>query len=203
MHAAARNCARIIGCGLATVLAVAVCACGSASTGNGPLGQEIVSGQPVVVMAASIVTPGQTADGEAFFFNSAPGPVKITAVFPVPATGEPAGHLADVGVQTTGAGVASEIGWPPAGTPVGPAIGAELRHGYAGIVFGVSGTQSGHNYVLAGLRVDYTYDGQSYWALAYDGEAACVEANPNVNDPSCKAFVSKSNNIIMKMAGVS
>ncbi len=146
---------------------------------------------------------GQPADGEAFFYNSASGPVTITAVFAVPVTGEPAGHLADVGVQATGRGVAAERGWPPPDVPVHPAIGAELPHGYAGIIFGVTGDRVGHNYALAGLRVAYTYQGQSYQAVAYDGEAACVAASSHANDPSCHAFVSKSNTIIMKMAGLS
>jgi hypothetical protein len=205
MHTATTHRARGIKCGLAaSLVGIAVCACGSASTGNGPLGQEIVSGQPAVVVASSVTTPGQPADGEALFFNSAPGPVRITAISPVPVTGEPAGHLADVGVQATGTGVASVTGWPPPDVPVRPAIGANLPHGYVGIIYGVSGTEAGHNYVLGGLHIDYTYHGQSYWAVAYDAEAACVVAtNYHGNDPSCNAFVNKSNNIIMKMAGLS
>jgi hypothetical protein len=204
MHAGIRYRARAIRCGLAAaLLAVAVCACGSASAGSGPLGQDMVSGQLDVVMASSVEAPGQPADGEAFFFNSVPGPVRIAAVFPVPVTGEPAGRLADVGVQATGAGVAAVIGWPPPDAPVRPAIGAELPHGYAGIIFGVSGDKVGHNYVLGGLRIDYTYHGQSYWAVAYDGEGACVAESSVANAPSRRAFISKSNNILTKMAGLS
>lgn len=202
MHGITRYFVRTVKCGLvAALLTVAVCACGSA--GNGPLGQYQVSGQPDVVMASSVVAPGQPADGEAYFFNSASGPVKITAVSAVPVTGEPAGHLAHVGVQATGAGVASVSGWPPSGVPIRPAIGGELRHGYAAIIYGVSGDLVGHNYVLGGLRIDYTYDGQSYSAVAYDGEGACVEVNSYVNDPHCKTFISESNNILQKMAGLS
>jgi hypothetical protein len=53
------------------------------------------------------------------------------------------------------------------------------------------------------LRIDYTDDGQSYSAVAYDGEGACVAESSVANDPSCRAFISKSNTILMKMAGLS
>jgi hypothetical protein len=190
--------------GMAAMLAAfSIAACGSSADNGGPLGELLVSGRPVLGVGASIVRPGQSADGEAYVFNSAQGFVRITGISAVPVTSEPAGHLVNAGIQSTGTSASSDRGWPPEGVPVKPAIGAELPHGQSGIVFGVSGAVIGRNYVLAGLRVDYTYNGQSYSTTVWGGEAACVAVNDAADDASCQPFIQKANAVIEQMAGLS
>jgi hypothetical protein len=190
-------------CMAATLAAFSIAACGSSADNGGPLGELMVSGRPALGVGASIVGPGQSADGEAYVFNSAQGFVRITGISAVPVTGEPVGHLVNVGIQSTGTSASSDRGWPPEGVPVEPAIGTELRHGQSGIVFGVSGEVIGRNYVLAGLRIDYTYNGRSYSTIAWGGEAACVAVNDDANDASCQSFIQKANAVIEQMAGLS
>lgn len=183
-------------------------ACGSAQSA-GPLQTLGSGGQPYLAMTSSDVTPEQSADAEAYVFNSAPDPVQITAVYAMPVPGEPAGRLVHVGLQSTGASLAGGEGWPPP-VPVKQAIGAELPHGQTGIVFGITGQVSGRRYAVAGLRIEYKYRGQFYSTLAWAGEAACVatswKRNANgwkANVASCQAFTSKVNGILEKISGIS
>jgi hypothetical protein len=182
----------------AALAAISTAACGSAAD---PLQTASSGGQPLLAVASIVVVPGQSADGEAYVTNSARDPVHITGASAVAVTGEPAGRLIHAGVQSTGASIAADRGWPA--VPTRPLIGAELPHGLTGIVFGISGPAADRDYAVAGLRLTYTYHGQSYTVIAWAGLAACVAATPRSATPSCQPFQSKVNSIIMKMAGIS
>ena len=190
--------------GLIAVLlaSVSITACGSAS--EGPLQTLSAGGKPVLAMTSVVVTPGQSADAEAYVTTSAKNyPVQVTSVSVVPVAGEPAGTLVHAGVQSTGASVAADRGWPA--VPVEPLIGAQLAHrlpgNLFGIVFGASGPATGHNYAVAGLRIGYRYHGQSYSMIAWAPLAICVAASLRSNTPSCQPFQQKINQIVMKLSG--
>lgn len=193
---------------VAMTTVVSAAACGS-SQSAGPLQTLSSGGQPYLAMSSSDVVPKQSADAEAYVFNSAQDPVQITEVTAVVVPGEPAGHLVHVGVQSTGDSLAGGAGWPPP-VPVKQAIGAELPHGQTGIVFGITGLVIGRNYAVAGIRVEYKYHGQLYSTVAWAGEAACVAASwrPEstswkADTASCQAFTSKVNSILQKTANLS
>jgi hypothetical protein len=56
-------------------------------------------------------------------------------------------------------------------------------------VFGITRPTAGHAYAVAGLRIEYTYRGQSYSVIAWAGAAACVAANWRSSFPTCDPFV--------------
>jgi hypothetical protein len=178
-----------------------------AACGSGPLQTLSSQGQPDLANASTFVRPGQSADGEAYVANSAPGAVQVTGVSAVTVPGVPAGRLVHVALQATGAGVAAMRGWPPTGVPVRPFIGAELPHGVTGIAFGITGSVIGGHYAVAGLRIEYRYRRQMYSAIAWAGMTACVTSNPNTGSPksdaSCEQFSNDVNSIMEKMAGTS
>lgn len=192
---------------VAMTAVVSATACGS-SQSAGPLQTLNSGGQPYLAMSSTDVVPEQSADAEAYVFNSAQDSVQITGVTAVIVPGEPAGRLAHVGLQSTGNSLAGGSGWPPP-VPVTPAIGAELAHGQTGIVFGITGSVIGRDYALAGLRVEYKYHGQLYSTVAWAGEAACVAANWRLESASwksdtasCQAFTNKVNSILQKTASL-
>jgi len=182
----------------------AVVACGSAGPAAGPLRLQTAGGQPVIAMSSIIVVPGQTADAEAYLDNDAQTPVRITAVSVVSAPGFATARLVDVGVATSGHGLATARGWPPP-VPSRPAIGADLPHGNAGLFFGITGPLASHNYAVAGLKIAYTYQGQHYSLVAWAGAAACVAANPNSASSyrDCSTYTTSVNTTVEKLAGLS
>ena len=181
-----------------TVL-VSGAACGPAA---GPLKTAGLQG-PVLSMATTLVRPDQSSDAEAYVFNSADGPVQITGVTAVPVTDEPVGRLAHFGLQLAGAALWAGEGWPPA-VPLTAAIGAEIPHGMTGIVFAIADPAAGHNYAVAGLRIEYEYRGKAYTTIAWAGAAACVYAgrNRDADDASCTAFGNKVSAIVEDMSGL-
>lgn len=178
--------------------AASVSACGSA---GGPVRTLSSAGQPDLGMTLVYVAPGQSADAEAYVVNSTHDVVQVTSVSAVAVPGEPEGRLVHTGIQSTGAGVAGMRGWPA--VPVRAMVGASLPGGQDGIVFGITGAAPGHDYAVAGLRIQYTYRGQSYSVIAWAGLAACVTVKMRSSGTSCQSFANKVNNIVMKMAGVS
>lgn len=177
-------------------------ACGSAPSGTaqtgGPLHSEMSDGRIDLAMAYLIVGPGQDADAEAYVTNAAEEPVDVLAVSVVPVPGEPAAHLAEAGVATTGAGVATARGWPPP-APVRKLVGGQLPQGNSGIIFALTATVTGKNYAVSGLKITYSYHGGQYSAIAWAGEAVCVAASDSANDPSCAPFASEVNGVIQEM----
>ena len=180
-------------------------ACGSAQSA-GPLQTLSSGGQPYLAMASSDVVPGQPADAEAYVVNSAKDSVQITGVSAVPVSGEPTGRVMFVGLQSTGASLASGHGWPPE-VPVKPAIGAELPHGEVGIIFGIIGPAGARHYAIAGLLVHYKYHGALFTTVAWAGEAGCVAdswrpgaSNWKSEAAACQAFTEKVNGILEKTA---
>ncbi len=170
----------------------------------GPLQTLRSGGQPYLAMSSADVVPGLTADAEAYVFNSAQGPVRITGVSAVAVPGVRTARLVHVGLQSTGDNLAGGEGWPPP-VPVKPAIGADLPHGQSGIVFGIAGPAVGRDYAVAGLRIDYEYQGQRYSAVAWAGEAACVAASWRHHSASwksdvaaCQAFTNTVNGVLEK-----
>jgi hypothetical protein len=182
----------------------AVAACGSADPAAGPLRMQTVGGQPVIATSSVAVLPGQTADAEAYLDDDADAPVRITAVSVVSAPGFATARLVDVGVATSGHGLAAARGWPPP-VPSRPAIGAYLPHGNVGLFFGITGPLASHDYAVAGLKIAYTYQGRRYSLVAWAGAAACVAVNSNSasSDTSCSVFGNTVNPVVEKLAGLS
>lgn len=186
------------------ITTAAITACGSADPAAGPLRMQTVGGQPVIATSFIAVVPGQTADAEAYLDNDAHVPVRITAVSVVSAPGFATARLVDVGVATSGHGLATARGWPPP-VPSRSAIGADLPHGDIGLFFGITGPTMSHNYAVAGLKIAYTYQGQHYSLVAWAGAAACVAADPDSASSyqSCSAYTTSVNTIVEKLAGLS
>jgi hypothetical protein len=188
-------------------LAAMMTVASGAACASGPVQTLSSQGHPDLANASTIVRPGQSADGEAYVVNSAPGTVLVTGVSAVAIPGVPAGRLVHVALAATGAGVAAMRGWPPTGVPVRGFIGAELPHGVVGIIFGITGPATGRHYAVAGLRIEYRYRGGAYSAVAWAGMTACVTANPNSGSAksfaSCEQFSNQVNSILEKMAGLS
>ena len=195
--------------GLILVLAVAVAvftaaACGPAAVAGsvGPLAALTVGGQPYVALSATVVIPGESADAEAYVVNSAPGgQVQVTGVAPVTVPGVAVGRIVHTGIQASGVSVAAMRDWPP--VAVRSFVGAWLPAGRSGIVFAIAGQQPGHNYAVAGLRVEYTYAGRSYSVLAWGGSVACIAVTVTADVPSCEPFQHNVNDAVEKMAGIS
>ena len=185
------------------VIIAALTACGSADPAAGPLRMQTVGGQPVIATSSIVVVPGQTADAEAYLYDDAQAPVRITAVSVVPAPGFAAARLVDVGVATSGHGLATARGWPPP-VPSRPAIGADLPHGNVGLFFGITGPLASHDYAVAGLKIAYTYQGQRYSLVAWAGAAACVAVNSNsaASYRDCTAYTNTVNTTVEKLAGL-
>lgn len=195
---------RRIGGLVLAVAALTAVACGPAGLAGpaGPLAALTAGGQPYVALASAVVTPGESADAEAYVVNSAPdGPVQVTGVAPVAVPGAPVGRLVHTGIQATGASVAAMRDWPA--VPVRSFVGSRLPAGRSGIVFAIAGQQPGHNYAVAGLRIEYTYAGQSYSVVTWGGSVACVAATVTADVPSCEPFKHDVNDAVEKMAGIS
>jgi len=191
---------RIIGALAVALAAIWVTACGSAQPSAGPLQALSAGGQPILAIASVVVVPRQAADTEAYVSSSARDLVRVTGVSAVAVPGVPAGRLVRAGVRSSGASVATARGWPA--VPTRPLIGAELRGSQFGIVFGISGPRAGRDYAVAGLRIRYVYQGQSYSMVAWGALVGCVTATLRSDSPSCRPFASKVNGVVEKMAGI-
>jgi len=161
----------------AVVLALSIAPGGLAScssVGSGPLRALSAGGQPTVDGASVEVHPGWPADFTAFVFNPLRSPVTLLAasVVPIPGSG-PTGRLIHVGISTTNGMVGSDDGWPPH-VPTRELAGAQIGRGQSNIIFGIVGYQVGRNYSVAGLRVRYRYQGQTYYVFAPSAAVACV-----------------------------
>jgi hypothetical protein len=173
----------------------------------GPLQTLMVGGQPYEATSGGGVITGQPDDLEAYVFNHARDPVRVTGVSAVTVPGVPAGRFVHGGIQTTGSSIASAAGWPIPGVPVRPLIGAELPPGKSGIIVAFLGTEVGRAYGGLGLRITYTYHGTSYAMRAWAGFDYCpVTPKEWKSDytkvcPDLDAFENKINADMMARAG--
>jgi hypothetical protein len=193
---------------LAAALAVGPCvACGSASPwpSTGPVGlfTQINNGQLAIGASPVSVDPGQSANVELGVLNLAESPAKVVAVSVVAVPGIPSGLLAHAGLDQSAATPAVR-GWS-AMPGVTPLIGGELASGPGGILFGITGPTPGTDYAVAGLKIEYDYDGNRYTYIAWMADVACVTANwqhvPPAAAAACQAFTRQVNEAVLKMAG--
>jgi hypothetical protein len=195
----------------AALAAISLTGCGLAPSA-GPLQTLSVGGQPYAAMGGIWVVVGQPADAEAYVFSTAHDPVTVTGVSAVPLPGDPTGRLVHAAIEATGASIAVDRGWPP--VPVRPLIGADLPlagtglpQGQSGIIFGLSGSQAGRAYAIAGLQIEYRYQGRSYSMTAWAGLAFCVVTAAQYKSgatvcPSFQVFSNNVNRQVEKMAGI-
>lgn len=161
----------------AVVAVVAVGLVGGCGAGQqGPLRPVMVAGgsRPVVVAGGSLVTPGQPAVATAYVDNHSAVPVTLVSASVITVPGFPAGRLRHVAVAVAHNSVQGGHGWPPSGVALRPLRGARLGRGETGIVLGISGPRAGRDYVVAGLRITYRYEGKLYSMSAWVATVACV-----------------------------
>jgi hypothetical protein len=175
--------------------------CGSGQDA-GPLRSITAGGQPLVDGGGSLVTPGESADTTAWVVSSAPA-VTLVSASAVPVPGFPVGHLIHVAVASTLDFIAGGHGWPPS-VPTRPLPGATIGRGQTDIVFGISGSRVGREYVVAGLKIVYRYDGKLYSTVAWMVGGACVVRDPqrapgNACDKEQNAAITRT----QKLAGSS
>jgi hypothetical protein len=171
---------------LALVMALAAspvmagCSTGPAS---GPLQSLTAGGQPVVDGAAVPVLAGQSADFTAFVYNPLHAPVTLVSAVPVLVPGTLPAHLAHVAVGTTINIIGEGRGWPP-GISTKPLKGARIGHGQTNLIIGITGTTAGQNYAVAGVKITYQYQGDTYTVVAWSAGIACVSKIVR-STPSC------------------
>ncbi len=155
----------------------ALSACGSGSSA-GPLSNVTTGGQPNFSIASIYTAPGQSADMSAYLVNSAHDPVTLLSANLILIAGHSSGHLVLVGVQAGLGGIAAAAGWPVKGVSI-RSLPIRLRYGRSSIIFGFRGSDTGRNYMTAGLKITYRYRGQIYTVEAWSAAVDCVVANPN------------------------
>jgi len=177
----------------------------SCSSGDptGPLQTLTLGGQPTVDGASLEIHPGVSAVFTSFVFNPLSSPVTLISASAVPVTGvRPTGQLVHVAVATTDNMIAASDGWPQPQFPVKALRGARIGHGQTNIIFGITGRVPGMNYSVAGLRIRYQYQGQTYSVVAWSAAVACV-ARVITRKQACPDITSQTQAKVKKMAGAS
>jgi hypothetical protein len=185
------------------VLAIALAlgglsACGFTSAG--PLQTLSEGGQPEFAVAFGYVDPGQTADMTAYVFNSASEPVTVLSAALIPIMGQAPGHLRHTGIGLHHDATSISRGWPP-DVPSGPLIGARLPHGQSNIIFGFEGSDSGRDYMVAGVTITYRYRGRVYTTPALSAAVACVTTNQDAGLSPCHRASLIAQRATEKLAG--
>jgi hypothetical protein len=185
-----------------------LCGCGGSS--DGPLMGLAQGGQPIVDAGGLPVTPGQSADFTAFVVNKTHTPVTLMSASVIPVGGSPGypiGHLIHLAVSLDKSFPGADRGWPPSGgIKWEPLRGAKVGFGQADIIFGISGKALFRNYVVAGLRITYLFQGQSYSVTAWSVGVACVipaRLLKRRSHPSCTAITDRIQSKVDHMAGTS
>ena len=182
--------------------ALAACSAGSGSGAGSPgpaaggLRTLLLHGQPAV--SSGPVSPGQPAEFTAYVDNPARDPVTLESATLIPIAGHPAGHLAALAVAQRRGQIAFATGWPPE-TPVVPFAGARLGRGPADVVFTMTGTRPGTNYMAAGLSIVYRYHGHRYTLRAYSASVACVTRKAGAAS-ACAAAARQAQQATRKLA---
>ncbi len=154
---------------------LAVAGCGSGQPA-GPVQTAMSGGKPDFAVASVFTSPGQAGDGGAYLTNSADGVVTLVSASLIPVKGHPTGRLVLLKYSARGDGGEGR-GWPVPGIVAGPFQGARVHHGLSSVIFGVAGTRPGENYMTAGLRVVYRYQGHLYTVSVWSAATDCVARN--------------------------
>jgi hypothetical protein len=145
----------------------------STDPASGPLQSLAAGGHPVVDGAAVPVFAGQPADFTAFIYNPLHTLVTLISASAVRVPGTLSAHLAHVAVGTTLNMIGEGRGWPP-GIPVKPLKNARIGHGQTDIIVGITGATVGKNYAVAGVKITYQYQGNTYNVVIWSAGIACV-----------------------------
>jgi hypothetical protein len=182
----------------AALAAIGLVACGGviygcSSDSAGPLASVMAQGQPYLVEGGIPVAPGQDSQTTAYIQNRGKGVATLLSATVVPLPGWAVGQLANIGVGTTLDSVAAGQGWPPS-VPVKAFDGAKIPPGESRIIFGITGTTPGKNYVAAGIRIRYQYAGHDYSFMAWAGVIGCVMKPSQVHLHSSGPYCDRAGN---------
>jgi hypothetical protein len=175
--------------------------CSGSGPGKGPLQALSAGGQPTVDGASLDVHPGKLADFTAFVFNPLTSSVTLlsASVVPIPG-GKPTVRLVHTGIATTKGFAGADNGWPPPDVPIRPMAGGQIGHGQSDILFAIVGDTPGRAYSVAGLKIRYRYQGQTYDVFAPSAAVACVvKGSRNVD--ACPNAASSVQANVKKMIG--
>lgn len=178
--------------------------CSGSGPGNGPLQALSAGGQPIVDGAQVDVHPGRPADFTAFVFNPLTSPVTLVSASVVPVPGSsPTARLVHTGIATTRGFAGSDDGWPPPHVAIRPLAGGQIGHGQSDILFGIVGDTAGRGYSVAGLKIRYRYQGQTYDVFAPSAAVACVVNVIKSTDDDCPNADAQAQAKVQKMIGQS
>jgi|SRR5215472_13652991 len=185
-----------------------LCDCGGAA--QGPLTGLASGGLPVVDAGSLQLAPGQSADFTAFVVNKTHTPATLMSASVIPVgggSGYPTGRLIHLAVSLNKSFPGAGSGWPPSGgIKVEPMREAKIGFGQTDIIFGITGKTLFRDYVVAGLRITYLFQGQSYSVTAWSVGVACVRPARllrRASHPSCSAITGRIHSKVDHMAGLS
>ena len=89
------------------------------------------------------------------------------------------------------------------GIVAGPFRGARVHHGNSSVIFGISGTRPGEDYMTAGLRIVYRYQGKLYTVSIWSATTDCVARNWRTgNVAACRRAENVDRHATEQLAGI-